>query len=329
MEEGLLGTVKWKLENGTLILEPQNGNEGTFGKEPLDEFIDGVDQIKHIKTKGILHCEGEVLENMFNGFEELRTANLSAFETSKATSTCRMFANCDKLRTVNLSSFETHNMWNMEYMFFNCINLKKVNLSNFDTHNVEYTNDMFFNCCSLESLDLSNFDTSKLKDASNMFYSCGELKRIDFSKFNPVSIESYSFGVSDCLKLKEIIVPEILEKQYSILASGVGDWVFCRCDSFIKLLTNIEKLTGCDLAEEKDIILATEFLDYSEIWNWKINNSVTPNEKMSAIIKIIQHNTNKLDENNIQFIMQDLEVSGVISDIQAYLNGVPLEDILA
>lgn len=334
MEEGLLGGVKWEIENDTLTLEPQNGDEGTMGKEPLDDLIDDVTRIKHVKTKGILHCKGEVLENMFYGFEELRTADLSAFETSKATSTCRMFANCDKLRTVNLSSFETHNMWNMEYMFFNCINLKKVNLSNFDTHNVEYMNNMFFNCCSLKSLDLSNFDTSKLKDATNMFFSCNELEKIDFSGFNPVSIENYGFGLSDCSALKEIIIPERLEKQYSLLASlyscDIDERLFCNSNLFAELLVNIEKLAGCDFTKEKELIsMVMSSNDYNEIWHWKIYSPTTPDKRLLAIIKIVQHNTDKLDKNNIKFITQILETSGTISDIQAYLNGVPLEDILA
>ena len=334
METGLLGTVKWKLENDTLTLEPQNGDEGIIGEEPLDDLIDGIDQIKHVKTKGILHCEGEVLENMFDGFEELRTANLSALETSKAVSTCCMFRNCTKLRTVNLSSFDTSYIYNMETMFSNCINLKKVNLSNFDTHNVEYMNNMFFNCCSLRSLDLSNFDTSKLKDATNMFYSCSELERIDFSKFSPVSIENYGFGLSDCSVLKEIIIPERLEKQYNLLASlyscDVDERLFCNSNLFAELLVNIEELTGCDFTREKELVsMVVSSNNYNEIWHWKIHNSAAPDERLLAIIEIIKHSTGKLTKNNIKSVMQGLETSGAVSDIKAYLNGVPLEDILA
>ena len=32
MRTGLLGGVRWKLEENTLVLEPKNGDEGTFSK---------------------------------------------------------------------------------------------------------------------------------------------------------------------------------------------------------------------------------------------------------------------------------------------------------
>ena len=83
--EGTAGTIKWVFDNETLIFEPVDGKEGTCRKSLLSA-ISGLSRVtEKVETKGQLHFNGKSLEGAFSGFEKLKTADLSAFETSQAT----------------------------------------------------------------------------------------------------------------------------------------------------------------------------------------------------------------------------------------------------
>ena len=442
MRTGLLGGVRWKLEENTLVLEPKNGYEGTFTKSDkvlkLFHSTMIITRVEHIKTKGILHCKGKVLETMFAGFNKLKTADLSAFETSKAKSMRYMFYNCDSLESINLSSFDTsnvrdmrnmfqlcgfietldlsnfntHKVMNMGNMFNGCNSLKTVNLSSFDTSKVvgmkcmfngctsleaiDLSNfntrkvkdmwGMFEDCTSLEALDLTNFDTRNVKDMSSMFRCCEKLKtlnianfntrktgnmgymfrkcsvlkelnlssfntgntfnmtgmfcdcnsleRIDFSQFDPICLKSYDFGLNECPSLKEIIIPEELEKHYKAIAPlylATSIVFFYQNRSFVKLLTKIGKLTNSNFKEEKKLLFTVTADDINGIGEWKAQQESKVDSRLSAIFKIIQNIdiANGSTESKIKFLLKGLETSEALSDIKAYLNGVPLEDILA
>ena len=89
-----------------------------------------------------------------------------------------MFYYCDNLKSLDLSNFDTSNVTNMSYMFYSCSNLKSLNLSNFDTSNVTNMSLMFYSCSNLKSLNLSNFDTSNVTNMSVMFYWNNSLKSL-------------------------------------------------------------------------------------------------------------------------------------------------------
>ena len=312
MEKGLLGGVKWEFSEDVLTFTPKNGNEGTFVTEnkPLHKITGNILLVRHIKTNGVLHCEGDVLKDMFCNYHKLETADLSAFETSKATSMDGIFNDCCSLVSLNLSSFDTSNVQDMSYMFRGCKSLK--------------------------TLDLSNFDTSKVQNAIRMFYKCDNLERIDFSRFTPKHIENYDLGLFACGSLKDIIISDELKERYKIISplfscdTEMGRFVKKKV-VFVNLLTKIEKLTGCDLAKEREIFSSVTPSDWNEIFAYKRFQGVVPDERLSNIIKIIKHDINSqyLTNNEIQYATKNLEACGIVSDIQAYLSGVPVEDILA
>lgn len=355
---GLLGGVKYEIEGSTLIFAPKQGNEGTFNGAKLTfDLLSKYPHIEHIKTKGILHCEGMVLDGMFSGYIYLKTADLSAFETSKATSAFAMFQNCPSLETVDLSSFNTSNIKNMGDMFWGCKKLKSLDLSNFDTSNVTNMRCMFCKCISLKTVNLSHFNTGNVNNMNNMFYGCESLKTLDLSSFDTsnvtnmksmfsgcfnlerlnfscLAISSYfctDFMLCGCDSLKEIAIPDDLEKRYNTLAP------LNLCDSyrafysvsFSNLLSKIEKLTRVDFTEEKKLLLVFTPCDRNDIAKWKAEHNAKVDKKLPDIVKIIGFNNIEWTKSELDAFMQNLEKSGTISDIQAYLNGVPLEDILA
>ena len=63
-----------------------------------------------------------------------------------------MFVNCSDLRSLNLSNFDTSNVSGMVGMFFGCKSLTYLDLSSFDTSEVMDFNNLFTDCTSLEIL---------------------------------------------------------------------------------------------------------------------------------------------------------------------------------
>ena len=100
--------------------------------------------------------------------ENIRSLNLSSFNTSNVTNMSYMFGRCQMLHSVVLSSFNTSNVTNMSYMFDSCWCLTSLNLSNFFTSSVNNMSGMFKECWGLTNLDLSHFDMSNVTSKSDM-----------------------------------------------------------------------------------------------------------------------------------------------------------------
>ena len=143
MKTGTIEAIKWTFDNGVLTLEPANGKEGTYNGDLSYAIKWLYQETKEIKTKGILHFIGTSLRGVFSRFSNLKTVDLSGFETSQATDIGDMFGWCDSLEHVNLSSFDTSNVTEMDSMFFNCRSLVELDVSNFDTSKVTSMQHMF------------------------------------------------------------------------------------------------------------------------------------------------------------------------------------------
>ena len=96
----------------------------------------------------------------FREWHELKSIDLSMFDTKQITDFQGMFADCINLESVNLSSFDTSNGLRFTGMFEKCSRLKKLDISNFRSRRGIRNDfaDMFFLCNSLVSLDLGDSD---------------------------------------------------------------------------------------------------------------------------------------------------------------------------
>ena len=119
-----------------------------------------------------------------------------------------LFYNCTNLRTLDLSNFDTTNVHSMYNMFNNCQSLTSLDISNFNTINLTDMSSMFYGCYSLATLDLSNFNTSKVTDMSSMFYECDSLTTVKVINCNEAtknkilsqlqsSLSSYTWTLGD------------------------------------------------------------------------------------------------------------------------------------
>ena len=121
--------------------------------------------------------------------DELKTLDLSDFDTSQVTSMIEVFYQC-KVVSLNISNLDTSSVTNMSGMFKECTNLTSLDVSNFDTSNVTSMASMFSNCYNLTSLDVSNFDTSNVTNMASMFLSNWNLTSLDVSNFDTSNVTS-------------------------------------------------------------------------------------------------------------------------------------------
>ena len=95
-----------------------------------------------------------------------------------------MFAGCEQLKSLDLSSFDTPNVVNMSKMFKKCSNLPSLDLSHFDTSNdiymnVIYMDEMFNGCKNLEELNLSNWKLDDIAYLDGIFARCDKLTSLE------------------------------------------------------------------------------------------------------------------------------------------------------
>ena len=127
-----------------------------------------------------LICDSGVtdMRHMFSNCINLKTLDVSNFNTSNVTDMYQMFSTCRNLTTLDVSNFNTSNVTNMGYMFQGSASLTTLDLSNFNTSNVTDMHYMFPFCSNLTTLDLSNFNTINVTNMYNMFYNCDLLTTV-------------------------------------------------------------------------------------------------------------------------------------------------------
>ena len=148
---------EWMLDaSGALTVCATDGVSGTLpaGTWP---WADEIEQITSVVFEPGVKA-GSSLSDIFNGAVNLTSADLSALDTSGATTMDRMFKDCSSLVDVNLKRFDSSNVTSMSELFFGCSSLEKVDLSSIDNLSVAdpYSGltDMFKGCTKLSSITL-------------------------------------------------------------------------------------------------------------------------------------------------------------------------------
>ena len=184
--------------------------EYTFVNVPVTNMDYFTLQCKEeLKTLDLSDFDTSQVTSMLELFYEcgdLEEINLTNVNTSNVTTMYKMFDSCKKLTTLDLSNFDTSNVTNMSYMFYGCRQLTSLDVSNFDTSNVTDMSRMFFNCSGLTSLDVSSFNTSNVTDMSRMFFKCSGLTSLNVSNFNTSNVTNMSDMFGGCRQLTSLDV---------------------------------------------------------------------------------------------------------------------------
>ena len=163
--------------------------------------IETIKDIEYLTTSNVTD-----MSNMFHQCFELKTLNVSHFDTRKVTNMTWMFGWCKALTSLDVSHFNTSNVTSMGFMFYYCSSLSSLDVSLFDTRNVTTMYGMFGGCSSLTSLDVSHFDTSKVQYMNDMFTDCSSLTSLDVSHFNTTNVKNMDQMFSVCSSLKKLDV---------------------------------------------------------------------------------------------------------------------------
>ena len=242
-------------------------------------FSDGVIEIFTEGDEIVLTSD---CYEMFQGFCDIKTLDLSNIDTSNVTNMSGMFRDCTSLTSIDLSSFDTSNVESMWGMFDGCASLTSLDLSNFDTSNVRSMGYMFRGCTSLTSIDLYSFDTSLVTDMSGMFYSCASLTSLDLSNFDTSNVTSMSDMFRDCTSLTSIDL-------YSFDTSNVESMsgMFACCESLESVCfpnLNTPKLLSISYMFEncKSLVsLDLSGFDTSSVWG--MNNMFCGCESLESL----------------------------------------------
>ena len=187
-------------------------------------------------------------------------------------------------------------------------------------------------------------DRNNTVNMSNMFRGCISLVDLDLTGLKSL-VEKITYCILDgCDSLSNLMLSEDVERATNnlILPTMIVEYAYvgpinCLDKELADLLIRfIEKITDTDFSEEKRQMLkyTEEWLsEYNDIEDsidgisfWKVSNR--PIKKIQGILRILrEHRATKKDLRSIEF--KSLLKKGVMSDINAYLNGVPLEDIFA
>ena len=131
-----------------------------------------------------------------------------------------MFENCTELKSLDLTTFDTSWCRDFSYMFANCIKIENININNFNTKLIRDMSYMFSNCTSLETVNVSSFDTSTLTTMDYMFSYSG-VKNLDLSSFNTLNIKKFNGVFEKCYGLNLILI----EKNSQNLITTIPDYV--------------------------------------------------------------------------------------------------------
>ena len=156
-------------------------------------------------TGGIIANENS--SNLFYNFRNVKSIDLTYFDTSNVTNMNYMFSACRNL--INLTfgeNFNTSNVTNMSYMFSYCNNLTSEEMqpiiNSLNVSNVTDMSGMFSECRSLTSLALNSFNTSVVINMAAMFDCCTGLRSITFGEnFNTSNVTDMSYMFRDCTSL--------------------------------------------------------------------------------------------------------------------------------
>ena len=112
-------------------------------------------------------------------FKELGEHEVVIRFKDKLTSCQNMFELCSQIKSVDLSNFDSSAVKDMSSMFSYCSNLQSIKgFRDFNATNVEDINRMLQCCYSLKEIDLSAFAGSNIKNYSYLFDECHQLKKV-------------------------------------------------------------------------------------------------------------------------------------------------------
>lgn len=217
------GEISTKIEDGNVpwLNDKELLRTVNFAEEikitNLDNLFSGCSNLNEIRNiENVKTDDATSAMATFKGCTNLKSIDISAWETDNIKDMSQMFDGCESLTSLNLNRLNTEKVIDMSAMLRNCSNLKLLSVDNFSTENVTDMSEMFSGCTSLVSLDLKNFVTTELQNMSNMFSNCTSLINLNINQFDTTNVTNMEHLFYNCRSL------ESLDIRHFIM-SGVTD----------------------------------------------------------------------------------------------------------
>lgn len=182
------------------------GNSICF-KSGASDTSTAFDNIKTVNYDAVDTTRVTSAAYAFSGMKSLTSiTGLSRWDTGSITTMNSMFNDCSGLTSIDLSSFNTKKVTDMSNMFSGCSGLTSLDVSTLNTANVTNMASMFKSCSSLTSLDVRSFSTNRVTSMENMFRSCTGLTKLDLTNFNTGNVLNFNGMMNSCSALTEIDV---------------------------------------------------------------------------------------------------------------------------
>lgn len=132
-------------------------------QNPVYMWYDATNEVINLKTPSGGVYLNKNSGNMFNGYKNLSSVDLSKFDSSKVTEMYSIFANCSSLKSLDLSNFNTSNVVNIHGLFNGANSLETIYVSDkFVTNNVTRSGNMFYGCNNLVGGQGTVYDANNL-----------------------------------------------------------------------------------------------------------------------------------------------------------------------
>ena len=229
-------------------------------------------------TSGV-YTMHELFSNCY-GLKEIRFGD--NFKTYNVRDMYGMFANCTNLRSIDVTGFDTTKVENMIMMFGGCSRLNEIDVSSFKTSKATAINCMFERCPNLRTLDVRSFDFEDVRELMRFTQNSGvthlylphyAMKNYDFTDgydegaFKIQKI--YYAGTEEEWLSKKNTVPAGVEVIFDYGKDEDGKW------------KPVEELTKV----VEDIVISSETLEVKKNKPVKLTLTITPENAADKTIR--------------------------------------------
>ncbi len=209
-------------------------------------------------------------KNMFNGCGNIKSLNLSSWNTSQLTDggLGGTFSGCTSLATLDMSGWDMTGLSNLDDTFNGLVSLATLNMSGWDLSNCISLNRTFKDCSSLTGINISEMGLSdSLTSMSETFAGCTSFSRIDFSGFTFKNVTDVS-GLLNMGSRSSSLTKVIFDADTDTTSITNMSNMFAGCDSIKTLdltkfntasVTNFEGMFN-NMPNVETITVSTKFV---------------------------------------------------------------------
>ena len=174
-------------------------------KYPIWGWFDESSETFYYYTEEANPKTNEDAGDMFSGFKNAITIDISDFDFSLSTQLDNFFYNCESLLSADFTGKNLGNAYYLSRMFSGCNSLKNIKFDNIiSNHEITYIDGMFMDCESLESIDIHLLDISTVRSISSIFKNCKKLKSVIWSPIDDDKLTYIDDAFEGCISLESV-----------------------------------------------------------------------------------------------------------------------------